>query len=142
MNIDLSTDAPPSPERTLQLAEALPDITRTLNHATMDHEALRVPAELDRLVRALEITAQRLPQLLVQSVRWAEAEHAEGRIGVAYGEWAGRPAAAVTALQVRRDLAIAAAESLCEALEAMAEVTCTLAVPETGEGGSVDTRPS
>ena len=138
MDIDLSTGAPPSPGRTLKLAETLPDIMRTLNHQTMHHEALEYPAELDKLIRAAEIMVQRLPQLLTQAVRWVVAEHDAGRIEVSHGEWPGRPAAAVVALQVRRDGAIAAAEDLQAALAGMAQVTSCLEAAETGEDGGDD----
>jgi hypothetical protein len=133
MDIDLSEITPPSPERTRQLAQLLPEVVRVLNHATMDHAALCHPGDADGLIRDLEIAARRLPQLLTQVVRWVEAEHTAGRVGA--GEWPGSPAAAVVALQVRRDAAVAAAEQFEEALEAMTQVTSCLTAPDTGEGG-------
>ena len=67
MDIDLSTDAAPSPERTRQLAETFAELARVLCHQTRHHEALRYPADADRLVRDLSAMAGRLPQLLAQA---------------------------------------------------------------------------
>lgn len=132
MDIDLSTDAPPDPERTLKLAEALPEIVRYLNHQTMDHAALSGPADAERLFRALSVMARRLPQLLTQTARWIGAEQAAGRIAVRSGDYAGRPSDAAWALRVRRDGAIVRAEDLGEALESMAEATSGMAGVEAG----------
>jgi hypothetical protein len=137
MDIDLSTDAPASPERTLKLAETLAEIARVLNHTTMDHGALGFPSEADRLIREIASAAARLPQLVSQVVRWVALEDGAGRVEVPSGEWAGRPHVAVTALQVRLDAARASAASLCADLEHAAQVTSALAEadPEDGTDG-------
>jgi hypothetical protein len=85
MEIDLSTDTAPSPERTLQLAETFAELARVLNHQTRHHEALRNPADADRLIRELSTAAARLPQLLRQVTAWLNAEYEEGRIRMADG---------------------------------------------------------
>ena len=59
-DIDLSTGTAPSPERTRQLAETLAELARVLCHQTRHHEALRYPADADRLVRELSAMAGRL----------------------------------------------------------------------------------
>lgn len=137
MDIDLSTDVPASPERTLQLAEALAEIARVLNHTTMDHGALEFPSEADRVLREIASAAARLPQLLSQVARWVALEDGAGRIGVPSGEWQDHPHTAVTALQVRLDAARADAGNLCADLEYAAQVTSALAAadPEDGAGG-------
>ena len=136
MNIDLSTGAPPSPERTLQLAETLAEIVRVLNHQTMHHEALQYPAEADRVVRELLSAAERLPQLLGQVAGWLEAEQAAGRILPVAGDYAGRPDAAVAAARLRLDMAAAAASVLRQELGNVAALTTNLAAAETGEDGT------
>lgn len=134
MDIDLSTDAPASPARTRQLAEAFAEIARVLNHTTMHREALEVPSDADGVLRDAASAAARLPQLCSQVARWVAAEDAAGRIGVPSGEWAGRPHTAVTALQVRLDAARASAASLCADLEYAAQVTSDLAGPDPEDG--------
>jgi hypothetical protein len=137
VDIDLSTDAPASPERTRQLAEAFAELARVLNHQALDHGALEFPSEADRLIREIATAAARLPQLFGQVARWVALEDGAGRIEVPSGEWAGRPHTAVTALQVRLDAARASAANLCADLEYAAHVTSALAGadPEEGSGG-------
>ena len=126
MEIDLSTDAPPSPERTLQLADAMADIARTLNHPTGHHEALRYPSEADRLIRSLETVAERLPQLCEQISRWLRQEQGSCRIEVNHGPYAGDAHAAYLAAAMRLDAAKASAHALLEDLEAASSVTSTM----------------
>jgi hypothetical protein len=133
VDIDLSTDAPASPERTLQLAETLAEIARVLNHTTMDHGALEFPSEADRVLREYVTVVERMPQFLSQLARWAGLEGAAGRIEVPSGEWAGRPHPAVMALQARLDAARASAATLCADLEYAAQVTSALAAPDPEE---------
>ena len=132
MNIDLSTDAPPSPERTLKLAGMLAEIVRTLNHQTRHHEALEFPSEADRLIRELSSAASRLPQLLGQIGAWLDRERVAGRIEVPAGEFAGDARLAAVTAGVRLEMASAIAAALQEALDDVARVTCNLAAPEDG----------
>jgi len=136
MDIDLSTAAPPSPGRTLKLAEAFAEIVRVLNHATMHHEALQYPSEADRLIREISSAASRLPQLLGQVGAWLEREDAAERITVPSGDYQGNPLLAVATARLRLDAASAVAAQLQEALDSAASVTCNLGATETGEGGN------
>jgi len=137
VNIDLSTGAPASPERTRQLAETFAELARVLNHATMDHAAFGVPSDVDRVLREVASAAARLPQLFTQAARWVDLEDGAGRIEVPSGEWAGQPHTAVTAMQVRLDTAREDAANLCTDLEQAAQVTSALAAagPEEDSGG-------
>lgn len=137
MNIDLSTDTAPSPERTLQLAEAFAEIPRTLNHLTRHHEALRYPVDADRLLRELATAAARLPQLLGQVSRWLQQEQEAGRIEVTDGQYAGLPARAVATAAIRLDEAEAYAQNLQVVLGMAAEITSTMAAREGGSGASL-----
>jgi hypothetical protein len=130
----LSTDAPPDPDYTHEVAEAFAECVRVLNHQTRHHEALEYPSEADRLVRELSSAVGRLPQLLDQVAAWLEQEAASGRIEVPSGEWEGVPGVAVVAVRLRADYARGMAEGLHEALDSMAKVTWQLAAAETGEG--------
>ncbi|HTQ93458.1 MAG TPA: hypothetical protein VMK84_28575 [Streptosporangiaceae bacterium] len=132
MEIDLSTAAPPPPGRTVRQAETLAEITRVLCHATMHHEALGEPSDAYRVLCELSSAASRLPQLIAQVTRWYALEDAAGRIAVPEGQWQGRPAAAVTALQAEGDATIAAAERLRAALAEMTRVAAALAAEGDG----------
>jgi len=128
VDIDLSTGAPASPERTRQLAEAFAELARVLNHATMDRAAFGVPSDIDRVLWEVEAAVSRLPQLLSQLTRWVAAEDAAGRVAVAGGEeQSGHPAAAVLALADLGEVARMSAGTLRADLRAMARVTGTLA---------------
>lgn len=130
MDIDLSTDAAPSPERTIHLAETLPAVVRALNHATLHHEALKYPADADRLIREIAAAASRLPQLFGQAAAWLEQEERSGRVEVPSGWHMGDPEAAVTDARSYLREAERAASRLAEKLDAAARVTGTLAARE------------
>ena len=126
MDIDLSTDALPSPERTLQLAGTLAEVVRVLNHQTRHHEALRYPSEADRLIRELATIAMRLPQLIDQVSAWLRQEQDAGRIEVSHGDYAGNPHGAYIAAVMRLEAAQASAAELRADLESAASVTSTM----------------
>lgn len=130
MDLDLSTGIPPSPERTLQLAGVLPEVVRTLNHATRDHEALHYPSDADRLIRALEMMASRLPQLIEQVDAWLEREDGAERIEIPSGEYEGNPLLATAAARMELDAARAAAADLRQSLASAASVTSGMAARE------------
>jgi hypothetical protein len=132
VNIDLSTDAAPSPERTLQLAETFAQIARTLNHQTRHHEALKFPHEADRLIREISTAAGRLPQLLGQVSAWVNTEYEEGRVRLAD---AADPEAARAVLSVssRLDSASQYAGLLEQMLQRAASETSTMTVAGNGE---------
>lgn len=135
MDIDLSTGAPASPERTLHLSETFAELVRAMAYATMHREAFAHPDEAARFLRDLERGAGGIPQLLDQVARWHCAEDDAGRIAVPSGQWAGRPATAVTALRVRLDAARATAAALGQDLEHAAQVTSDMAGVEGGTDG-------
>ena len=126
MNIDLSTDAPPSPERTLQLADTLANLVRVLNHQTRHHEALRYPSDADRFLREIERAVSGFPQLLGQVSGWIRQEQDAGRIEVSHGDYAGDPRAACAAAVMRLEVAQMTADTLRLDVEAAASVTSTM----------------
>lgn len=127
MNIDLSTSAPPSPERTRQLAETLAEIMRVLNHTTMHYEAIGEPSDVDRVVRELSSVEARLPQLLNQLAAWLEAKQRAGGVMAVGGDYAGRPDAAAMAFRLRLDAAGGAVPVLVQELDHAAAITADLA---------------
>lgn len=137
-SVAINIGGPRDPQYVLELAEAFAEIVRALNHITRDHEALLYPSEADRLIREVSSAASRLPQLLGQVGAWLEQERAAGRIEVPSGEFAGDARLAVVTAGVRLEMASAIAAALQEALDDAARVTCGLAAPETGEGGTDD----
>lgn len=130
MNIDLDAGAAPSPERTIQLAETVPEIVRALNHATRHHEALRCPADADRLLRELATAAGGLPQLLGQVTSRLQRELDAGRIEMAAGAEYGDPAMALDVARMRLERAAGHFRRAQEALDAAAAVTSCMAARE------------
>jgi hypothetical protein len=123
MNVNLDTDAPRTPEYVQEVADALAEAARVLNHATMSHEAFRYPSEVDRLVRCLATTASRFPQLLGQVSQWLAVENAAGRVAMAGIAYEGRVDAAVTATWQALDQAAALAMQLQDRLGVAANIT-------------------
>ena len=132
MDIDLSTDTPPSPEHTLRLAETFAEAARRLNHQTMHHEALVLPSEAHRLIGEIATAVSRLPQLLEQQSRWLERERQAGGLAVAYGPFAGNPDLAVVRARLSLDEARTSLYEAVTALEAAASVTAALTAREDG----------
>ena len=134
MDIDLSTDTAPYPERTLQLAETFAELARVLNHQARHHEALRYPSDADRLIRELSTVAARLPQLFRQVSAWLNTEYEEGRIKMTGGEYP-QAVIAVLAAEARLESASEYADVLRQALDRAASVTSRMAATEAGGGG-------
>lgn len=132
MELDLSTGAPPSPERTIHLAETAAEIFRVMNHATMHHEALRYPSDADRLIREIATAASRLPQLLSQAGTWLAREDEAERIEIPSGENAGNPLLATVTAREHLETAGAIAVALQRALESAASATSAMAAREDG----------
>jgi hypothetical protein len=130
--VTLNVDGPRDPGYVLEVAEAVPEAVRVINHLTRDHAALREPAEVDRLLRYLESAADRHDQLLSQIISWLEEEQAAGGVRVTGGEYRDNPAGAITRIRARLDTAKFAAEMLRAALDDAAMVTSDLAAG--GEG--------
>jgi hypothetical protein len=78
MNLSVSTSGPRDSDYALELAEALPEIVRVLNHVTLERAVLTEPSEAGDMVRYLATAASRLPQLLSQiSGRLGDEQPAE-----------------------------------------------------------------
>jgi hypothetical protein len=78
--IDVRAD--PDPLYVLELAEALPEIVRALNHQTMHHEALEDPGQAREVLGHVMTALERMPQLTDQIGMWLTAEQERGRIRI------------------------------------------------------------
>jgi hypothetical protein len=78
--VALNSRAEPSPECVLELAEAIAEAVRVLNHQTLHREALPGPSDADDAVRALALAASRLPQLFGQIGARLEGARPEGAV--------------------------------------------------------------
>jgi hypothetical protein len=126
--MDLSADAPHTPDRTRRAAELAAQAIRLLNHATRhDRGGLKYPADADRVTTELGILVSRLPQLLSQIAGWYEAEQAAGRLTVEYGPFEGYPVRAVSAVRTMMFNAAGIAEDLHAALEHAHRITAAIA---------------
>ena len=130
MEIDLSTGTAPSPERTIQLAEALAELARVLCHQTRHHEALRYPAEAHRVIQELSLAASRLPQLSRQVAVWLSTEYEEGRIALDGGGSDQEAAYAVLGAGGRLESASEYATLLHKALDRAAGITSRMEAAE------------
>ena len=115
----------------LEVAEALAEAVRVLNHQTL-HGALESPEDADVVVSALATMAHRLPQLLDQVGRWLEAEEAAGRLEVTDGKFAGKPGAAVDVVRTYLDGTAGRFRDAERLLESAHQVTGAMA--PAGEG--------
>ncbi len=140
MQITLDPGGPHSPAYTAEVASAIPEAVRVLNHATLNHpgDALAFPADADTVIRAVATAAQRLPQLFGQLCSWLAEEDLSGRTAATYGEFSGEPAAAAATVRARLDDASAAAHTLQSALTAAAAVTATISASGQGEQETSD----
>ncbi len=140
ITITLRTDGPHSPEYTAEVADALAECVRVLNHATMRPagEALAYPADADAVIASLSGAAGSLPQLLRQLGEWLLGELHADRLLVAYGEFSGNPAAAVAAVVDYILDAQAAADRLYRAVDAAHQVTSAISAERgpAGPGGA------
>jgi len=132
--VTLNTDGPCEPLYVLEVAEAVAEGVRVLNHLTRDHAALGGPSDADTLIRALASAVDRLPQLLDQVSGWLKREQEAGRIAVADPDSGGFvfPDVAVRAARLRLAAAKPVAEGLAGALDLVASVTTDLARREDG----------
>ena len=126
INVVLNPGAPPDHLYVLEVAEALAEAVRVLNHQTL-HGALESPEDADVVVSALATMAHRLPQLLDQVGRWLEAEEAAGRLEVADGKFAGKPGAAVDVVRTYLDGTAGRFRDAERLLESAHQVTGTMA---------------
>jgi hypothetical protein len=131
INVVLNPGAPPDHLYVLEVAEALAEAVRVLNHQTL-HGALESPEDADVVVSALATMAHRLPQLLDQVGRWLEAEEAAGRLEVTDGKFAGKPGAAVDVVRTYLDGTAGRFRDAERLLESAHQVTGAMA--PAGEG--------
>ena len=137
MNIVLDIDGPRDHEYVLEVAEALAECPRVLNHLTMSHGAIRYAAEADTVIRFLAATASRLPQLLGQLAQWLAAEQAQGRLETHGGDYATLPAMAQAAVSAYLEEASVLAVQMQQALDAAARITNDMATA-AGDGEDGD----
>jgi len=139
--IRLSSDGPHSPDYTREVAAAVAEAVRVLNHATtFGHigDALAFPADADAVLGSLSTAAQRLPQLLDQLRDWLVGELAAGRLRVGHGPHAGDPAAATEAAARKLRDASAIAFRLHLALNDVTAVTSAIGAPFPAPGAEED----
>jgi hypothetical protein len=97
--ISLSTLGPHSPEYTVQVANAMAECVRVLNHATRLGEAIGYPSTVYDVLGALYTATARFPQLLDQLSGWLEHMTEAGSLGEdQHGDVIGVVAAAEEAL--------------------------------------------
>jgi len=82
-SVTLTTEGPCDPLYVLEVAEAIAEAVKVLNHLTRHHEALGEPSDADRVIRELSSAVARLPQLTSQIAAWIRTEHAAGTITLA-----------------------------------------------------------
>ena len=138
--VRLSPDGPHSPEYTCQVASAVAEAVRVLNHATLNFtgQALEFPADTDSVLCSLSTAAQRLPQLLDQLRGWLNGELATGRLRVGHGPHTGDPVVAMTEAARKLRDASAIAFRLHLALTDVTAVTSTLGAPFPPSGTEED----
>lgn len=127
MDIDLSTDTPASPGRTLQLADLIAEAARCLAYDTRHPDALQDPAEAYQAVTVLALGVSRLPQVLRQVAGRLEQLRDNPGIKAEGGGFAGRPDAAVMAARRLADEAGVSLEGAAAVLDEMAQVTSGMA---------------
>ena len=121
--IELHTDGPRTPEYALEVAAAIAESVRVINHVTLfPPGAIGCPQDAEKLICEIATAARRLPQFLGQVAEWLVREHDAGRLEVPGGEFAGNPAMAAGAVKVLLEDAQALAADLHEVLAAAASV--------------------
>ena len=129
ITVVLDIDGPRDHLYVLEIAEAVPEAMKVLNHLTNDHASLTHPSEAARLLSYMAASAAGYPQMAEQVTRWLEAEWVAGRIRVTGGEFTGDPGGAVAAVRARLGEARSAAGMLWAALKDAAVITGSLDTP-------------
>ena len=129
ITVVLNIDGPRDHLYVLEVAEAVPEAMRVLNHLTNDHASLTHPSEAARLLSYMAGAAAGYPQLTEQVTRWLEAEWVAGRIRVTGGEFTGDPGGAVAAVRDKLGEARSAAGMLWAALRDASALTGNLDSP-------------
>jgi len=131
--VDLRTDGPHGTEYTMQVADALAEAARVLNHATMPGAGgLDYPGDVYSLLGALYTATQRLPQLFGQLAAFLASQRDAGNLADDHG----RDVIAQVALaSFRLGKAHGAAVTLTEELQAAQNAVSGLYVKEDGTDG-------
>lgn len=123
MNITLNTDAPTDPDYTRDVADALSEAVRVLNHHTAKAGALHAPSDVYDVLGRLSAGTAGMRQLFHQLSVWVAAEHEAGRVRADHGDTEERVRATRSALAE----AAGVAEALGEVLRSAHNTTSTLA---------------
>jgi hypothetical protein len=125
--ITLNPDGPHSPEYTKEVAYALSEAVRVLNHATQSRAGLEYPSDVAAVVGALHSTVARLEQTCTQLVRWLSNEYEAGRVAEwSEGRHGGNAFAAMNDAKRELDQAIAAAGVLASHFNEAHQITSAL----------------
>jgi hypothetical protein len=131
MKIILNIDGPHSGEYSREVAAAVTEGVRTLNHAsTYPARGLDYASDVDSVLHSLRSAASRLPQLLHQLAGWLQSLYEAGRLADDRGRDPG-PVLADTLGQL--SAAITHADRLSAALREAGEATAhmrTLEAPD------------
>lgn len=125
--LSLRTDGPHSSEYTKQVADALTESMRVLNHATLNHHSLQFPSDVAYVVSSMATAVFGMEQLSNQLSHWLESEHDAGRVG----EWVEGPNggdadAAVDAARLQFEAVRESIQSLADRLNAIHSATNVL----------------
>ena len=100
--------------RSVEHARAAAEAVRSLNHETLPPTGYEWPADVDTVIGALEMLAERLPQALRQAERWLNDQSDAGLVGD--DRWNARPRVTVEAASAHLCTAIVEAGRLAAAL--------------------------
>jgi hypothetical protein len=130
-DIHLNPGGPHSPQYTRQVAAALAEAVRVLNHATFPPagEALAYPSDMDAVVQELATAVMRFPQLFSQLARWLGEQEDAGKLEINHGPCEGRPWRAVATFKALMTDAEGEADRLHRALDRARQVTATIGAP-------------
>jgi hypothetical protein len=106
-----------------QYAEQAAEAVRALNHVTLGPNAYEWPADVDRVIAELHLTAMRMEQALTQAGRWLTAAESGGQVGHDQGH---DTTATIAAVTQRLEQAGTASRCLAEDLNAVRQITAHL----------------
>jgi hypothetical protein len=126
-HVTLNPDGPHSADYTKEVADALRESVRVLNHATRNKAGLEYPADAAAVIGALAAAAGGLEQTCHQISRWLSDEYEGGRMAEwSEGRHGGDVSAAITDAQVALDHAITGARILAGHLNEAHQATSGL----------------
>ncbi|MGR6913631.1 hypothetical protein ACU635_05205 [[Actinomadura] parvosata] len=127
--VRLSTDGPHDDEYTCEVATALSEAMRVLNHATLSHAGVSYPATVNDVLGKVSVSAARLDQLLRQLGEALKRMQASGQLGDDCGDPAGRLDKALSELTLARETA----RDLAMQIDCAFNTTATLHLTGAGE---------